>query len=76
MALREFIASLARKDVARQNRYAAEIWPPKALLRRTRSITQHINLMCESVTFPGQNIRTAEDDLRQGPTREIGHGVT
>ena len=77
MALREFIASLARKDVARQNRYAAEIFPPASSpLAGKMEVAEHINMMCESVTFPGQNIRTAEDDLRQGPTREIGQGVT
>ena len=87
MALNEFIATIAKRDVARQNRFATEIFPPGALgvtdtLSGASGVqvmlppNRQVNMLCESVTFPGQNIRTASDDLRSGPSREIGQGVT
>ena len=73
MALREFLAVIKDRDVARSNAFVVEIWPPKGSgLAPDRSI----NLMCQDVTFPGQNIRTSTDDLRQGPTRDIAQAVT
>ena len=73
MALREFLAVIKDRDVARSNAFVVEIWPPKG---SGLAPDQSINLMCQDVTFPGQNIRTSTDDLRQGPTREIANAVT
>ena len=70
MALDSFISALRREDVARQNRFSASITGPAGLAGR------QVNLMCEGATFPGQNMRTSADGLRQGPQREIVHGVT
>ena len=50
-----------------------EIQPPEMAGLKPQ---EQINLMCQDVQFPGQNIRTSTDDLRQGPTREIGQAVT
>ena len=70
MALDSFISNLRRKDVARQNRFSASITGPSGFANRD------LNMMCESATFPGQNMRTSTDSLRQGPVREFVHGVT
>ena len=73
MALKDFISIIQNSDVARTNRFVVEIQPPEMSGLRPQ---QQINLLCQDVNFPGQNIRTSTDDLRQGPTREIGQAVT
>ena len=73
MALKDFLAVIQNTDVARSNRFVVEIQPPEMAGLKPQ---QQINLMCQDVTFPGQNIRTSTDDLRQGPTREIAQAVT
>ena len=75
MALKDFLAVINRVDVARSSRFVVEIQPPNIPGLGIKP-QQQINLMCQDVTFPGQNIRTSTDDLRQGPTREIGQAVT
>ena len=75
MALRDFLAVINHVDVARSSRFVVEIQPPNIPGLGIKP-QQQINLMCQDVTFPGQNIRTSTDDLRQGPTREIGQAVT
>ena len=32
--------------------------------------------MCESISFPGQNVRSVPDTLRYGPAREHAQGMT
>ena len=68
--LNEFISTIGTQDVARQNRFAVSIHGPGGLA------TREINLLCESASFPGQNIRTTGDGLRAGPAREVGQGAT
>ena len=75
MALRDFLAVIQHVDLARSNRYVVEVQPPTIPGLGIRP-QQQINLMCQSVDFPGQNMRTATDDLRQGPTRDIAQAVT
>ena len=75
MALKDFLAVINQTDVQRSNRYVVEIQPPTIPALGLRPQEQ-INLMCQDVTFPGQNMRTATDDLRQGPTRDIAQAVT
>ena len=75
MALRDFLAVINHVDLARSNRYVVEIQPPNIPGLGIKP-QQQINLMCQSVDFPGQNMRTATDDLRQGPTRDIAQAVT
>ena len=75
MALKDFLAVINHVDLARTNRYVVEVQPPNIPGLGIKP-QQQINLMCQSVDFPGQNMRTATDDLRQGPTRDIAQAVT
>lgn len=69
MSLSKFQGLFAKADVQRQNRYRVSITGP-------RGVSEAVNLMCETAAFPGQNMRTSTDDLRNGPVREIVHGTT
>jgi len=68
-SLDEFRATIAGKDLARQNRFEVRITGP------VKSDKQ-VNLLAESVSIPGQNIRSVPDDLRYGPARDHAQGVT
>jgi hypothetical protein len=70
-SLDEFRATIAGKDLARQNRFEVRIKGPFA-----PPGDKQVDLLAESVTFPGQNIRSVPDDLRYGPAREHAQGVT
>ena len=70
MALNDFLATVGGKDLARQNRFEVEIRGPAGMADR------EVNLLCESVQMPGQNIRTVEDDLRFGPARDHAQAFT
>ena len=37
---------------------------------------RNVNLLAETVSFPGQNIRSVPDNLRHGPSREQAQGFT
>ena len=75
MALRDFLAVINHVDVQRSSRFVVEIQPPNIPGLGIKP-QQQVNLMCQDVQFPGQNMRTATDDLRQGPTRDIAQAVT
>ena len=68
--LNNFIGHLHTTKVARQNRFRVEVWGPGG---RTGP---DLDLMCESITFPGTNVRSVPDTLRYGPAREHGQGMT
>ena len=68
-SLDEFRATIAGKDLARQNRFEVRITGPVGS-------DKQVNLLAESVSIPGQNIRSVPDDLRYGPAREHAQGVT
>ena len=70
MALNEFIDRVANKGLVWQNRFAVEITGPGG------NADRNINLFAESVSMPGQNVRTTEDDLRFGPARDHAQGFT
>ena len=70
-SLDEFRATIAGKDLARQNRFEVRIKGPFA-----PPSDKQVDLLAESVTFPGQNIRSVPDDLRYGPARDHAQGVT
>ena len=72
-SLDEFRATIAGKDLARQNRFEVSITGPKGF---AQSAAKQVNLLAESVYFPGQNIRSVPDDLRYGPARDHAQGVT
>ena len=69
-SLDEFRATIAGKDLARQNRFEVKIWGPGGIK------DEQVNLLAESVSIPGQNIRSVPDDLRYGPARDHAQGVT
>lgn len=71
--LNNFIGHLAKTKVARQNRFRVEIYGPFGLTERSGP---SLDLMCESITFPGTNVRSVPDTLRYGPAREHGQGMT
>ena len=68
-SLDEFRATIAGKDLARQNRFEVRITGPVGS-------DKQVNLLAESVSIPGQNIRSVPDDLRYGPARDHAQGVT
>ena len=68
-SLDEFRATIAGKDLARQNRFEVRITGPAGG-------DEQVNLLAESVSIPGQNIRSVPDDLRYGPARDHAQGVT
>ena len=78
--LNNFIGHITERKVARQNRFRVEIWGPTgSFAYKTASgdpIDPKLSLMCESITFPGTNVRSVPDTLRFGPAREQGQGMT
>ena len=70
-SLDEFRATIAGKDLARQNRFEVRITGPVGF-----GGDKQVNLLAESVSIPGQNIRSVPDDLRYGPARDHAQGVT
>ena len=68
-SLDEFRSTIAGKDLARQNRFEVRITGPAGG-------DEQVNLLAESVSIPGQNIRSVPDDLRYGPARDHAQGVT
>jgi len=71
MALDEFINRVSRVNVASQNRFKVSFQPPAGL-----AANRNVNLVTETISMPGQNIRSVPDDLRFGPAREQAQGVT
>ena len=79
--LNDFIGHITERKVARQNRFRVEIWGPTGAFAYTKGpgrdpIDPQLSLMCESITFPGTNVRSVPDTLRYGPAREHGQGMT
>ena len=72
--LNNFISNIETQGVARQNKYRVEISGPAS----TRPIhgERDLDLRCESITFPGTNVRSVPDTLRYGPAREHAQGMT
>ena len=72
--LNNFIANIETQGVARQNKYRVEISGPANQGLDTEAAA--LDLRCESITFPGTNVRSVPDTLRYGPAREQGQGMT
>ena len=68
-SLSQFQSEIGKSDVARQNRFEAQIMSPIG------SMDYATSMLVESVEFPGQTIRSTPDLLRFGPQREIGQAV-
>ena len=75
-----FIGHITERKVARQNKFRVEIWGPTGSQNYVRPmgtpVDPQLSLMCESITFPGTNVRSVPDTLRYGPAREQGQGMT
>ena len=69
--LNEFIGSISKQQLAQKAQYKVKIFGPQ-----NRGADANLNLLCESISFPGQNIRSVPDTLRFGPAREHGQGMT
>ena len=68
--LNNFITDIHTKEVARQNKFRVEVWGPGG------ATGPDLDLRCESISFPGTNVRSVPDTLRYGPAREQGQGMT
>ena len=68
-SLSQFQSEIGKSDVARQNRFEAQIMSPIG------SMDYATSMLVESVEFPGQTIRSTPDLLRFGPQREVGQAV-
>ena len=67
-----FLGSINQRGLARKSRYRVAFSPPAAISNLHRILEGH----CESISFPGQNIRSVPDTLRYGPEREHAQGFT
>ena len=79
--LNTFIGHITERKVARQNKFRVEVWGPTGAFAYKKGpggdpIDPQLSLMCESITFPGTNVRSVPDTLRYGPAREQGQGMT
>ena len=75
--LRSFIDHVGHIGIAKKDRYAISITgPSQTPWTGYIPSVQEVNMMCESISFPGQNIRSVPDTLRFGPAREHGQGIT
>ena len=66
-----FLGNLTSQGITRKSRYRVQIMPP-AGFQVPRGFTDRI----ETISFPGQNIRSVPDTLRYGPEREQAQGMT
>lgn len=67
MSLNKFTSAISH-GLARKNRYRVVLSGRGPEL--AGGFDPNIGLMCESIEFPGQNLQSAADDLRNGPPRE------
>ena len=66
-----FLGNLNSQGITRKSRYRVQILPPQGF-KVPRGFTERI----ETITLPGQNIRSVPDSLRYGPEREQAQGMT
>ena len=69
--LSTFVGNISKQNLARKAQYKVVIrgWD-KA------TVSTNITMMCEAISFPGQNVRSVPDTLRYGPAREHAQGMT
>ena len=68
MSLNKFTSAISG-GLARKNRYRVTLTGQGPAL--AGGFTDHLSLMCESIEFPGQNLMSDPDVLRNGPPREM-----
>ena len=69
--INSFLGSLNSKGITRKSRYRIQIMPPAGLIP-----PRDLSDRCETISLPGQNIRSVPDALRYGPEREQAQGMT
>ena len=67
MSLNKFTSAI-KNGLARKNSYRIVLRGKGPEL--AGGFTDELAIMCESIEFPGQNLQSAADDLRNGPPRE------
>ena len=67
MSLNKFTSTI-KNGLARKNSYRVVLSGRGPQL--AGGFTDELAIMCESIEFPGQNLQSAADDLRNGPPRE------
>ncbi len=70
-SISKFASKIYGRGVQRQNKYAVFLGDVPGAGK-----SDDVTLMAESVSFPGQNIRSVPDLLRFGPAREHAQGFT
>ena len=75
MALNQFISLISSGSFARKNNYEVSIKPPNSMTLSGLK-KGHLNMRCESITLPGMNVSSSNDDIRIGPGREHVFNVT
>ena len=68
--VQSIIGSLTSKGISRKARYKVSMSSPAG------SGGRDLSLRCESISMPGQNVRSVPDSLRFGPEREQAQGMT
>jgi len=71
MALDRFMTRVKKLNLSRQNRFEVFLYGPGGY-----TMDRDMSLFAESISMPGQNIRSVPDDLRYGPAREQAQGMT
>jgi hypothetical protein len=78
-ALENFISTFNDVGVAQPNRYEVLLFPPRLRTATARvrwlAAARDIQLRCESVTLPGQNLSSTPDTNVHGPLREVVNNV-
>ena len=65
-----FVGNISQKRLAKKSRYKVKVSGPVG------NALPALTIMCESISFPGQNVRSVPDTLRYGPAREHAQGMT
>ena len=68
--VQSIIGSLTSKGISRKARYKVTMSSPAG------SGGRDLSMRCESISMPGQNVRSVPDTLRFGPEREQAQGMT
>ena len=76
MALNQFISLMSNGSFARKNNYDVTITPPAGTGGFYAAYPDYLNMRCESITLPGMNVSSSNDDIRIGPGREHVFNVT
>ena len=71
----QFSSMIGKGKYARKNQYEFRLYPPTGVSYKGGSLSE-LMMRCESVTLPGRNLASNEDNLRLGPGREHVYNLT